>query len=62
MNSSELSAVFDICQPNPQGLISLEKLEQLFDNHNADVQVWDQITLSSIIVDLKMWYFFNIFA
>ena len=39
MNNSELSAVFDFCQPNPQGLISLEKLGQLFDNHNAGVQV-----------------------
>ncbi len=33
LSGDELKAVFQLCQPNAKGLISLSKLQNLFDQH-----------------------------
>ena len=31
----DLRAVFELCEPNPEGLISLRKLQELFQSHSS---------------------------
>ena len=35
-NFGDLKAVFELCEPNSDGLISLRKLQELFQQHNPD--------------------------
>ena len=37
--SEDLRAVFELCEPNSEGLISLRKLQELFQQHSSATNV-----------------------
>ena len=39
LSGEDLKAVFQLCQPNSQGLISLSKLQNMLDHHTNQLQV-----------------------
>ena len=47
----DLRAVFELCEPNPEGLISLRKLQELFQSHspnNNSVSLFSLFMLSIV--------------
>ena len=38
-NTEDLSTVYELCEPNQEGLISLRKLQELFQSHSSSVSL-----------------------
>ena len=36
-NTEDLRTVYELCEPNHEGLISLRKLQELFQSHSSSV-------------------------
>ena len=38
-NTEDLRTVYELCEPNHEGLISLRKLQELFQSHSSSVSL-----------------------
>lgn len=38
-NTEDLRTVYELCEPNQEGLISLRKLQELFQSHSSSVSL-----------------------
>ena len=39
-NTEDLRTVYELCEPNHEGLISLRKLQELFQSHSSSVSLF----------------------
>ena len=48
-NTEDLRTVYELCEPNHEGLISLRKLQELFQSHSSSVSLITYFILIVII-------------